>query len=441
MRVSWIAAMLATTALFPAGSAVAGGFGNRLQSTVGTGMAFSGAGTSSYGLSGMFWNPASVNLADGFMTDSNYTLVVPTSDLSALSGTSPGLLGLGSSSGDVGIDALIPGSYGAYRINPDWAIGVSVNAPFGLATKADTPWAGQNLAITSKAAVIDVAAVVGYTFNDWINVAVGPRLVYGTAKFSRDISPAPGIQYGILQNLEDTGFGFTAGVTIKPWAGGEVALGYRSAVRLALEGDISLDAGPIRSADVKGNVTLPDQLTLSMKQQVDSQWAMLGSIEWKNWSRVQDVPFIIQGGPAGGNEVTRLTFRYKDGWNFALGAEYRWDDRLTLRGGVAYEISPVQDQDRDPSIPDSDRFWVSTGATYALTDRWAVKAGYSHAFMKNASIRVGPGTGHPDSGSLFGQTLIAEADSAIDVVSVGFTYKFGGTTTAAALPQSSAPAN
>ena len=50
-------------------------------------------------------------------------------------------------SGDVGIDALVPGSYGAYRINPDWAIGFAINAPFGLATKADTPWAGQNYAI------------------------------------------------------------------------------------------------------------------------------------------------------------------------------------------------------------------------------------------------------------------------------------------------------
>src|SRR4051812_40456224 len=45
--------LLAATALAPAGSALAGGFGNRLQSAVGTGSAFAGAGTEAYGLSGM----------------------------------------------------------------------------------------------------------------------------------------------------------------------------------------------------------------------------------------------------------------------------------------------------------------------------------------------------------------------------------------------------
>jgi long-chain fatty acid transport protein len=438
-QVTTFAVLLTACAALAAGTAHAGGFGNRLQSAVGTGAAFAGAGTIPYGLSGMFWNPAAVNLAEGFMTDSNFILVLPQSEITATAGTSPALLGLGAESGDVGIEALIPGSYFAYRLAPDWAIGLSVNAPFGLATKADPPWAGQNLAITSKASVIDVAAILGYTVNDWLSIAAGPRLVYGKARFTRDVVPplAPGdgsIRYGILSDLEDYGWGFTAGLTLRPWAGGEIGIGYRSSVDLTLEGEAQLPGPPftpISRADVAGDVTLPDQLTVSLSQRFMESWTLLATVEWKNWSRVQDVPFIAQGGPADGAEITNLTFRYRDGWLFALGAEYQWDDRLTLRGGVAYEISPVTDRNRDTSIPDSDRLWVSAGATYAITDRWSVTAGYSHAFLDDASIRVGQGTGHPDSGNIPGLRLVGDVDASIEVVSVGFTYKLGGTAVAA----------
>ena len=256
MRISTralVLGLMAATALVPAKSAVAGGFGNRLQSPIGAGEAFAGAGTSSYDLSGMFWNPAAVNLADGFMYQSSWTLAMPRSDIHAIS-TDPFLTLFPQDSGDISIDALVPGSFGAYRINPNWAVGFSVNAPFGLATKANTPWAGQFYAITARAAVIDVAGVIGYSFNNWIDFAAGPRVVYAKARFSRDVSPLPGIQAATLSDLEDVGYGWEAGVNIRPWAGGEIALGYRSRVDLSLGGNLD---SPLGRLPVTGDVTLP----------------------------------------------------------------------------------------------------------------------------------------------------------------------------------------
>jgi long-chain fatty acid transport protein len=47
-------------------TALAGDFGNRLQSSIGAGMSFAGSGTDAYGLSGIYWNPAAINTATGF---------------------------------------------------------------------------------------------------------------------------------------------------------------------------------------------------------------------------------------------------------------------------------------------------------------------------------------------------------------------------------------
>lgn len=434
--------LTAAIAALPVG-AHAGGFGNRLQSAVGTGDAFAGAGTSDFGLSGMFWNPAAVNDVDDFETSSNYTLAVPQARIRAQPGTSAPLLGLGADSGDVGQGALVPGSYLAYRINPQWAVGLSVNSPFGLATKpANLPWAGQNLSITAKALSVDVAAVIGYKVNDWLSVAAGPRWLYADARFTRDVIPGDAaIEPGILSGLKDSGWGYTLGATIKPWEGGEIALGYRSRVDLSLKGDLSLPDipaifGPLAGTHpVVGDITLPDQATVSFSQKLSPEWTLLGSVEWKDWSLVQDVPFYIRNsGPLNGLNPTTLTFRYKDGWNLALGAEYHWNDQLTLRGGASYEISPIKDDQREVSIPDGDRIWVSAGASYAFNDHFTFDVGYSHAFVKDGSIKVGPGTPNGDSGELAGLTFLGETTGSVDVVSVGIRYKFGGAAVAA-LPQ------
>jgi long-chain fatty acid transport protein len=400
---------------------LAGGFGNRLQSTIGAGLSFAGSGTDTYGLSGIYWNPAAINTATGFDWSSNYTFVSPYARMKAGPGTSPFLSG-SVNSGNVGIDAFVPGSYGAYRIDPNWVVGIAVTTPFGLATKPDRPWKGSGIAVTSKAMLINTDVLVGYRFNDWLSIAAGPSIVYAKARFSRDVNPtilSPGINPGTLHDLDDWGVGFTVGATIKPWQGGEIALGYRSPVKLDLAGGISVSPVPglVLSAPVDGKVTLPDMLTLGFSQELGPQWTALASVEWKNWSRVQTVPFYTKGAtPLGVNPAT-LEFNYRDGWNFAVGAEYRWDEALTLRGGVAYEISPVDDSNRTTAIPDGDRFWVSGGASYAFNEHFSADLAYSHGFVKDGKInQLVTGTPLPLSAKVKGQ---------IDVVSLGFRYKFG----------------
>ena len=53
---------------------------------------------------------------------------------------------------------------------------------------------------------------------------------------------------------------------------------------------------------------------------------------------------------AGSVGVTPVTcLQLCDGWFFSLGAEYQWTERLMVRGGAAYEISPVTDDVRIPA--------------------------------------------------------------------------------------------
>src|SRR5690349_1460469 len=73
-------------------AAQAGGIGIREQSAAGQGMSFAGEGTSSMGLSGMFWNPAAVTQTNGFGVELHTAFLFGNTVLKPEAGTGAPLL-------------------------------------------------------------------------------------------------------------------------------------------------------------------------------------------------------------------------------------------------------------------------------------------------------------------------------------------------------------
>ena len=89
----------------------------------------------------------------------------------------------------------------------------------------------------------------------------------------------------------------------------------------------------------------------------------------------------------------------------SAGAEYRWNEKLTLRGGVAWDQTPVPEGFRTPRIPDNSRVWLSIGASYAVTQRMILTAAYSHLFARDATVNLSdPG---PANTNLFRGNVVA----------------------------------
>ena len=105
LRVGVAVAALAATA----GTASAGGFAPKEQSALFLGSAFAGSAAGG-ALSSMFWNPAAVGQFSGINSDSNYSLILPDTEITATGGT---LFNTGSSrsSGDIGDTAVLPATY------------------------------------------------------------------------------------------------------------------------------------------------------------------------------------------------------------------------------------------------------------------------------------------------------------------------------------------
>jgi len=416
----------ALAAMMP--EADAGGFAIREQSAESQGASFAGnaAGT---GLSVMYWNPAAVTNKQGLNTESHYSVILPRAEVTVDRVTTAGgvnITGLppfaaAPNSADIAGPAIVPASYGAYSLPGGYYIGFSMNSGFGLVTQPDNEnYDGAVLGRTSKLFTTSATPTFGMKLGPSISVGVGAQIQYadGTFKFA---TGTPGGSNSFFKG-DDFAFGATAGIMLTPAPGTRIGLGWRSALTHTLEGRFATNpptvpAGSAPTIGVSGEVELklPDIVTLSLQQALSPNLRLLGTVEWSNWSRFEELRVKSTGtgitvlGPATpGSTVAVIDAKWDDGWFFSLGAEYDYSKTLTLRGGVAYEISPISDPTkRIIGIPDSDRVWLSLGATWKYSEMLTFDLAYTHIFLDDARFdRNTLGTGLNLKGSVEASTDI-----------------------------------
>ena len=428
----------ATAALIAgAGPALAGGFINQSQSTVFNGMAYAGYGAPGGGPSSMFINPATMTQFGAFTTDTNLFGIFPFSNIRGSGGPAVGL-GAGVPpfnsipSGDIGQDAFSSASYYIMPLSRSVVIGLAFNSPFGFTTSPNTPWGGQRTSETTSLRTYTFTPSIAFKFSETLSFGVGIQAQYAKARLVSNAFPSPASGPLIGLKGDGTGFGITAGLTWQPWAGTSIGLGYRSRINQELEGRFigfeGIPGNPFGPALALGNriegvLKLPDRVNLSIRQSINPLLDLTGSVEWQGWSRIGTSPIRSPVLAVGAFPLRTLPFEYKDGWFFAAGAEYKWSPNLTLRGGLAYEISPVTDAVRSTRLTDADRFWTSLGLTYKWSERFSINASYSHVFVRSAPINVVPG--NPNFNPLAPITYQGKARSHVDIVSIGLTSTWG----------------
>ncbi|QFT31224.1 Putative outer membrane protein precursor [Labrenzia sp. THAF82] len=397
-------------------SAHAGGFALREQSSYYQGLSFAGYGTSGGGISSMYWNPASlIGAQQGLTVEAHNTGLFPVSEIDGtLSGGALGTSSIGS--GDIASDAFIPASYAAYRLNDQLVFGVGVNAPFGLSTKPEQNWAAQFYSRSSSVFSLNVNPAVALQINEMFSLAVGIQVQYLDVSLkSADATSGAGFPRSNEISGSSIGYGVTAGLTVRPMEGTEIGVGYRSGVGHDLDGDLIV--GGVTRAIGLGVVT-PDMVNISARQKITDKIRVLGTVEWTNWSRLKSPRAISD---ATGAALTTLHFNYDDGWFFSLGGEYDYNEKLTFRAGLGYEISPIDEDIRSTRLPDNNRWWLSAGASYNFNKHLSFDLGYTHIIPESTKINID--SNHQDFNATFG-TYTADVDSHVNIISASLRYKF-----------------
>ncbi len=173
-------------------------------------------------------------------------------------------------------------------------------------------------------------------------------------------------------------WGWNVGVMFQPVETVRLGLAYRSNISHNADGHTTLNNVPVKidnglvltniRSDMEVRIKTPDTITFSATWEATDALRLSGTARWSKWSNFHSLD--VQNLDLAGTQFssTVVENNWDDTWFFSVGADYKLNGQWTIRGGVAYDQGPVENQYRMAVIPDTDRVWFSGGASYKYTD-------------------------------------------------------------------------
>lgn len=427
-----LAAAVAVTALATLGSAPARAAGFQLNETSASGLgnAYAGGAAAAEDASTLWSNPAGLSRLGQRQLVGVVNLVTPAIRFRNDASVAATSQALGGDGGDAGGLNVVPNAYFAMPLSRDLVVGVGVNAPWGLVTDYDAGWAGRFMADKSDILTLNVNPSLSFKVAPTLSLGAGLNWQRMVAEFSNDVNYSAALLSAAMANGiaagsatfnaiaaatpgqvssarikgSDNGWGWNVGLLWEPSAAQRLGLSYRSAVKYQLQGSASFSnptvtvagaLGPTVAAlaagvnaqatfdtGVSAEVKLPPVANVSYFHQLTPQWDLLVDLQWTGWSTIETLRFVR----ANGTTLQSTPENFKDSWKLAVGANWRLGGPWTVKGGLAYDQTPVRDAFRTPRLPDSDRTWLAAGLQYRPAAPWRLDVGAAYLWGKRATI-------------------------------------------------------
>ncbi len=427
-RTCVLASIAAASAMSP-GLAGAAGFALLEQNASGLGNAYAGSGAVAADASTIFFNPAGLTLLPGMQAVVSGAGIYVDSTFSGTASQTAGApvtVPLGNNTGgNLGGWGFVPAAYFSTPVGDRWAVGLGVGAPFGLKTEYESNWMGRFLGIKSEVTTINVNPSVAFKVNDNISLGAGVNW----QKLDADLTSAALVGPGTpgLNELEadDDAWGWNVGALFKLGTDMRLGVSYRSSVDYTVDGNVTTTNSvtglgvPQGTFPAKADIKLPDNFLISVMQQFGEKWQLLGDLQYTNWGTIGTIDIVNKNS---NTTADRLVLDFNSAWRIALGVNYLSSEKWTFRGGLAWDQSPVDDQNRTVRLPDNDRYWVAFGAQYRFGKGGAIDIGYAHLFVQSGSINQTRQT--PLGPLTVTNNIQGDYDNSVDIIGVQLTWTF-----------------
>lgn len=426
----------------------------------GMGNAFAGAAAVAEDATTVQFNPAGMVMLEGRQATGVMHLIFPKSDFSNTGSTGSTALGSPALTGnddDGGRNAIVPNFYYVMDIDDKMKFGMGINTPFGLATKYDDSWVGRYHAVESDVKTVNFNPNISYKQNDKLSFGFGVTAQYVDVVLSSAVDlgavcyaalgPAACTTLGVAPQLNDgfarlTGdnwaLGWNAGFLYQLSSDTRMGLAYRSEIKQEVSGDADFTvpgaasfataSGAFVDTGLSATITLPDSLAFSIYHDYNDKWAVLADVTWTGWSDFQELRIIYDnkvvdgtGAVISGQPDSVTTEDWDDSFRYSVGLNYRLNEKILLRTGLAYDETPIPSAERrTPRVPGNDRTWLSLGAQYKVDKSIIVDIGYTHLFVSDTPIN----NEFESSIPTLSATLKGEYTATVDILSAQATWKF-----------------
>ncbi|MCG9106908.1 OmpP1/FadL family transporter [Laribacter hongkongensis] len=392
------------------GVALASGYHFGSQSVSAQGTAFASAAEAD-DASTIFYNPAGMSRLKGNNFSGGLTVVIPNSDY-----TDKGSVNFlnrptgGDNGGTFAPSAVVaPSMYLTHQINDQFTAGIGMFVPFGASLDYGSGWAGRYGITKIDLMTININPSISFKLNEHHSFGFGISAQYMNAELDKAANvPTSGVSGdgNIKIKGTDWGYGFNLGYMFTLDENTRFGISYRSAIAQKLRGYADWNFSSLRFessvsdvnkakilANLNGkhpdskasvDVKTPESLSINGFHQINDKWAVMADVTWTRHSQMQNIDVNFNT-PGEGDFVVRQNWR--NTYKVSVGANYKYNDALMLRGGIAYDQSPVSDESlRHPALPDSNRWLFSLGGNYKFTKLDSLDFAYTYIDFANANL-------------------------------------------------------
>lgn len=459
-----IAAAVAAVCALGAGQAHGAAFALQENSGSGLGNAYAGGAAFTEDVSGMWSNAATLSKRGSMEAAAALHLITPSIKFRD-DGSLPALnQPLGGTGGDAGGLNVVPNAYFAVPINNQWTFGIGVNAPFGLKTEYNDGWLGRYQALLSDVKTINVNPALSFKVNEMFSIGFGANWQHIDAELTNNVNysaaiaqaagqaaagglippelvptivgATPGLDSKAKVEGDDSAWGWNIGILVDLSKSTRIGASYRSSIKYTLKGNASFDNPSVTvspalqpivnqltaginstalfNSGVTSKIELPEIANVSIFHQLNDRWDVMADVQYTGWSSIKELRFDRTTGTT----LATTPENFDDAWRVAVGANYRPNERWTIRGGIAWDQTPVVYVDRTPRLPDEDRWWFSFGAQYKWSKNLKLDAGFTYISADKAQISQ-------NAGSTAANGLISgHYDADVTIFSFQGTYTF-----------------
>lgn len=160
------------------------------------------------------------------------------------------------------------------------------------------------------------------------------------------------------------------------------------------------------------SLDMPQSVNFGIVQELTPSWKIMADVAWTDWSVMDEMKVKFKKNGVESTEV----MKWHDSWRFALGTEYKIDEKWTVRAGTAFDERAVTNHyTKTCKLPDSNRYWMSMGCSYQYSEHMRLDLAWTHIIFQPSSIHQTHTDGRYIDGKVSGYT---------NLISVGMKYDF-----------------
>ncbi len=210
---------------------------------------------------------------------------------------------------------------------------------------------------------------------------MGPILAVGAIELNRNLSTSLADANGDRSNvtLKDSGitdFGLNLGAMFKVSDDLNIGLTYRTEMMMESEGKADFDNIPgafqpvFQDGGYTADLPLPAEFTVGLSYQANDKLTLVADYNYTFWDTYEDLTINFDSVADPSRATSTNPRNYKNAATYRFGAQYKKSDRLTFRGGIYFDETPIRDGYFAPETPRGDQIGLTGGVTYTVRENF-----------------------------------------------------------------------